>query len=146
MHEQTERSRQSGKRTAGEVLRYSNTLRWSSCQELVVYESKKVRVVFVNVESIDSEIASVDESSKFISDNHLEGRLLPVIKLCRASEVFFYEGTLTSPMSVRDWVVDNCSGDSHQVRGSSCLFSARASLSICENKMSAMTITAFVEE
>ncbi|KAF4682286.1 hypothetical protein FOZ60_010786 [Perkinsus olseni] len=79
-------------------------------QGLPVCGTEELRVVFVNVEyAVDSDIGSLEEADRFIVENHLEGRLLPVVKLHRASEIFFYEGTLTPLRSVKDWIVDNCS-------------------------------------
>ncbi|KAF4737859.1 hypothetical protein FOZ62_027465, partial [Perkinsus olseni] len=79
-------------------------------QGLPVCGTEELRVVFVNVEyAVDSDIPSLEEADRFIHENHLEGRLLPVVKLHRGSEIFFYEGTLSPLASVKDWIVDNCS-------------------------------------
>ncbi|KAF4663442.1 hypothetical protein FOZ61_001652 [Perkinsus olseni] len=78
-------------------------------QGLPACDTEELRVVFVNVESVDSDIGSLEEADRFIVENHLEGRLLPVVKLHRGSEIFFYEGTLSPLASVKDWIVDNCS-------------------------------------
>ncbi|KAF4731436.1 hypothetical protein FOZ62_024942 [Perkinsus olseni] len=86
---------------------------------LPVCGTEELRVVFVNVESVDSDIGSLEEAARFIDENHLEGRLLPVVKLHKGSEIFFYEGTLTPLRSVKDWIVDNCSsgGGPREVSG-----------------------------
>ncbi|KAF4658718.1 hypothetical protein FOL47_007873 [Perkinsus chesapeaki] len=100
-------------RKSDDMLRIGKELK-----ELHLSASKTLRIVFVNVESADSDLGTIEACNRFIRDHHLRGCFLPSVELHRGTERFVYEGAISSVVELKEWVIDNCAADKLEVRSS----------------------------